>query len=152
MSFCNFIGGFVLFNMVCNWFSGKPRVSAPLNVQSRDLEYENRLAQLNREVEASRRKIAEYDRMIERDLYADVADCDVDELQTRIDELESRLDNCDVMSEHYDYIQEEIDMLQDRLDELEELEDLTDFDDCPDFDIHMHANLSNMDFADDDMW
>ena len=43
-------------------------------------------------------------------------------------------------------------MLQDRIDELEELEDLTDFDDYSDFDIHMHANLSNMDFADDDMW
>lgn len=124
MSFGNFLGEFAIFNMLCNWFSGKPKQnSQPVHQSSGcslDADYYNCIEELNQQIKESERSLAEYKKM------SDSATDDIDELQDRIDELESRLNDCDMMSDRYDRIQDEIDALQDRIDEIEDNEGMCD--------------------------
>lgn len=50
MSFWNFLGGFALFNMICDWFSGKPKSQHQsytlLHDHFSDAEYETRIEEL----------------------------------------------------------------------------------------------------------
>ena len=97
MGFWNLIGGFALFNTVCDMLSSKPqqpRVPPPRPHHRRDGDADT------------------------------IDDSDIDALQDRIDALEDQLDNCDMMSDRYDEIQDHIDELQDRLDKLELMRDL----------------------------
>ena len=132
MSFWNFLGELALFNMVCNWFSGKPKSKPqssaypPLHDHIHDAEYEARVEKLQREIVHSKTKIAEYQRIIDSERDYCVEDADADELQDRIDELEDQLGSCDVMSDRYDRIQDEIDRLQYRLDDIEDSQDMND--------------------------
>lgn len=132
MSFWNFIGEFALINMICNWFSGKPKPQhqsptfQPFPDYTHDAEYKTRIDELQREIEHSKAKIAEYQQVIDSELAYGIDDTDVDELQDRIDKLEEQLDRCDVMSDRYDRIQDEIDRLQDRLDDIEDRQDMYD--------------------------
>lgn len=124
MSFWNFLSEFAIFNMLCNWFSGKPKQnSQPVHQSSccnLDADYYNRIEELNQQIKESERSLAEYKGL------SDSATDDIDELQDRIEELESRLNDCDMMSDRYDRIQDEIDTLQDRIDEIEDNEDMSD--------------------------
>ena len=90
----------------------------------------------------SKKRITEYQRIIDNSPSFDIDDCDIDELQDRIDELESRLDDCEVMSDCYDYIQDEMDILQDRLDAMQELDDMYD-------DIPLYNDYDDIDRDDD---
>ena len=102
MSFWNFLGGFALFNAVCDMFSSKPkRTYVPPQQLYLDYGHEDYL-----------------------DLGMD--ESNIDALQNRVDELQLRLDDTDVMSDHYDELQDRIDELQDRVDCLEEWEDIQD--------------------------
>ncbi|MCM1142342.1 MAG: hypothetical protein NC453_27540, partial [Muribaculum sp.] len=103
MGFWNFIGGFALFNAVCDMFSGKPKrnYAPPQQQHYHDYDYEDYLA------------------------HGDDG-ADIDDLQEKVDELQLRLDDADVMSDRYDEIQDRIDELQDRIDTLEEMDDLRD--------------------------
>lgn len=124
MSFWNFLGEFAIFNMLCNWFSGKPKQnSQPVHQRYdryHDADYYNCIEELNQQIKGSERSLAEYKEL------SDSAIDDIDELQDRIDELESRLNDCDMMSDRYDRIQDKIDALQDRIDEIEDNEDMCD--------------------------
>lgn len=54
MSFWNYLGGFALFNMICDWFSGKPKSHHQsytlLHDHVSDAEYETRIEELQREI------------------------------------------------------------------------------------------------------
>jgi hypothetical protein len=130
MSFWNYLGEFALFNMVCNWFSGQPkRQSQPYQLfhdYAHDAECGTRIEELQREIEHSKAKITEYQRIIDSDRVYGIDDADVDQLQDRIDKLEEQLDSCDAMSNRYYRIQDEIDRLQDCLDDIEERQDMYD--------------------------
>lgn len=102
MSLWSFLGGFFVFNAVCDMFSSKRKPVIP-----------------EPEPYYRRRDYADYP---ECDIDG-VTDTDIDVLQEHIYELEDRLDDCDVMSDRYDEIQDRIDMLQDRLDEMEDRRD-----------------------------
>lgn len=84
MSFWNFIGGFALFNAVCDLFSGKPK----------------------RTCVEPKQHFHDYDSGDYLDLSSDF-----DRLQNRINELEERLAETDVMSERYDELRDQIDEL-----------------------------------------
>lgn len=148
MSFWNFIGEFALFNTIWNMFSGKPKHSAqpvhPIHTYTPDADYQSRIEELNQEIRDSKKRIAEYQRIIDDNRYTDPDFNDIDEiddiddLQDRIDELEDQLADCDITSERYDRLQDRIDTLQDRLDELEDkqdqYDDLKDYRDSDDWD------------------
>ena len=91
MTFWNFLGGFALFNMICDWFSGKPKSqhqSYPLlHDHVSDAEYETRIEELQREIEHSKAKIAEYQRIIDSESTYGIDDADVDELDDLYDDL-----------------------------------------------------------------
>ncbi|WP_290147275.1 hypothetical protein [Muribaculum intestinale] len=147
MSFWNFLGEVAMFNMICNLFSGKSKSGVTSSCQSRhgyiyDAEYEARVGELEHEIRESKKRITEYQRIIDNSPSFDIDDCDIDELQDRIDELESRLDDCEVMSDCYDYIQDEMDILQDRLDAMQELDDMYD-------DIPLYNDYDDIDRDDD---
>ncbi len=154
MSFWNFLGGFALFNMICDWFSGKPKSkhrSYPLlHDNAHDGEYETRIEELQREIELSKAKIAEYQRIVDSENTYGIDDADADELQERIDTLEEQLDNCDVMSDHYDRIQDEIDRLQNRLDDIEDRQDT--YDDLQDELDDLYDDLEDSEEDCDDDW
>lgn len=101
MGLWNFLGGFFLFNAVCDMFSSKPKRTYAPPQHYYDCDHEDYLA-------------------------SGVDEPDVDALQERVDELQLRLDDTDVMSDHYDELQDRIDELQDRIDCLEEWEDIQD--------------------------
>ncbi|MCM1138405.1 MAG: hypothetical protein NC453_07530 [Muribaculum sp.] len=105
MSFWNFIGGFALFNTICDWFSSRPKKSV--------LDYQSKR-------ETTDQSHHELRPRINHNNY------NLDDLQERIDELENRLYDVDIMSDRYDEIQDKIDELQERIDYLEEMEDLQD--------------------------
>ncbi|MCM1140617.1 MAG: hypothetical protein NC453_18760 [Muribaculum sp.] len=102
MSFWNFLGGFALFNAVCDMFSSKPkRTYVSPQQHYHDYDHEDYMA-----------------------LGADGSD--IDELQNKVDEMQIRLAETDVMSDRYDELQDRIDELQDRIDCLEEMDDIRD--------------------------
>ena len=114
MSFWNFIGKFALVSLIWDLFSNKSRSAErpPYRHNTayiHDPLYQNRIDELNQQIKESKMKIAESRKTYGPDIYRDLDDYD-------IDELEDRLDECDEMSEEYDLIQE-------RIDELEELEE-----------------------------
>lgn len=105
MSFWNFLGGFALFNAVCDMFSSKPkRTYAPTQQHYHDYGHEDYLA-LGRDESG-------IDALKDR----------VDELQGRIDELQDRIDSL----EEWEDIQDELDDLRDELDDLDFDRDLYD--------------------------
>lgn len=148
MSLWNFLGEFAVFNMICNMFSGKSKshyMGSPYSPQYRpDPEYAARIEELEQEISESKKRIAEYQKIIDSSPSYGWNEYNADRLQDRIDELESMLNNCDVMSDHYDRIQDEIDLLQDRLDDMEDLEDI---EDEPD---NLNDYLYDPDFSHDD--
>jgi hypothetical protein len=154
MSFWNYLGGFALFNMICDWFSGKPKSHHQsytlLHDHVSDAEYETRIEELQREIEHSKAKIAEYQRIIDSESTYGIDDADVDELQERIDVLEEQLDSCDVMSDRYDRIQDEIDRLQDRLDDIENRQDT--YNDLQDELDDLYDDLDDLEEDRDDDW
>lgn len=154
MSFLNFLGEFALFNMICDWFSGKPkslhRSSPLLHDNTHSGEYETRIEELQREIEHSKAKIAEYQRIIDSESTYGIDDADADELQDRIDELKEQLDSCDVMSDRYDRIQDEIDRLQYKIDEIEDRQDM--YDDIQDELDDLYDDLDDIDLDRDDDW
>lgn len=91
MSFWNFLGGFALFNMICDWFSGKPKSHhqsyPPAHYDARDAEYETRIEELQREIEHSKAKIAEYQQIVDSESTYGIDDADVDELDDLYDDL-----------------------------------------------------------------
>ena len=91
MSFWNYLGGVVLFNMICDWFSGKPKSHHQsytlLHDHVSDAEYETRIEELQREIEHSKAKIAEYQRIIDSESTYGIDDADVDELDDLYDDL-----------------------------------------------------------------
>lgn len=107
MSFWNFLGGIALFNIIRNWFSGKPKYSA----QQFQPVHNYACASYNPDGK---------DEFIDHKRYSTPYNDDLDDLETRIDELEDELADCDLMSERYDRIQSQIDRLQDRLERYEE--------------------------------
>ena len=129
MSLWNLIGGFAAMSMMRKWFSGRSDyVSAQPGSEYgsgiRDTSYHARIAELEHQIMESKRRIAEYQKVIDDSRAASgYDDCDVDELQCRIDELENRLYDCDVMSDRYDMIQEEIEILQHRINQIEDSRD-----------------------------
>lgn len=154
MSFWNFLGGFALFNMICDWFSGKPKSQhqsfPPAHYDDRDAEYETRIEKLQREIEHSKAKIAEYQQIVDSESTYGIDDADADELQERIDTLEEQLDSCDVMSDRYDRIQDEIDRLQCRLDDMEDRQDM--YDDLQDELDDLYDDLDDLEEDRDDDW
>ena len=92
MSFWSFMGEFALFNLICNWFSGKPKNSSQWSHQNKNYfgskGYDARMDEWQRGSD-------------------------------RIDELESMLDDCDIDSDRYDEIIDELDALEDHVDCLE---------------------------------
>lgn len=154
MSFWNFLGEFALFNMICNWFSGKSKPQKqpcqPFDDYTHDAEFETRIEELQREIEHSKTKIAEYQRIIDSEMAYGIDNAVVDELQDRIDQLEEQLDGCDVMSDRYDRIQDEIDRLQDRLDDMEDRQDM--YDDLQDELDDLYENLDDMYTDRDEDW
>lgn len=154
MSFWNFLGEFALFNMICDWFSGKPksrhRSYPPMHDQGHDAEYETRVEELQREIEHPKAKIAEYQRIVDSESTDGIDDADADELQERIDTLEEQLDSCDVMSDRYDRIQDEVDRLQDRLDDIEDRQDT--YDDLQDDLDDLYDDLDDLEEDRDDDW
>ena len=103
MGFWNFIGGFVLFNAVCEMFSSKPKRSyaPPTQQHYHDYDHEDYLTD-------------------------ETGTYDIDELQERVNELELQLSETDATSERWDELQDRIDQLQDRIDNLEEWDDIHD--------------------------
>ena len=99
MSFLNFLGGFAVFNVVCDMFSGKRKQVSPES-----------------EPYYSRHDWGDYPECE----FGGASDTDIDDLQGRIDELEDRLADFDRMSDRYDEIQDRIDELHDQLDDLED--------------------------------
>lgn len=124
MSFWNFIGGFAIFNMIYSRLSGKPKQQSPTYQppydDSYDPAYKARVEELQRDINHYKTKIAECQRIIDKENVNGIEDMDEDELQERIDRLEEQLDSCNVLSDRYDRIQNEIDRLQERLDYMEE--------------------------------
>ena len=154
MSFWNFLGEFALFNMICDWFSGKPKSQhqsyPPMHDHVHGAEYGTRIEELQREIEHSKAKIAEYQRIVDSESTYSIDDADADELQERIDTLEEQLDSCDVMSDRYDRIQDEIDRLQDRLDDIEDRQDT--YDDLQDELDDLYDDLDDLEEDRDDDW
>lgn len=154
MSFWNFLGEFALFNMICNLFSGKPRSQhqsyPPLHDHIHDTEYETRIEELQREIDHSKMKIAEYQRIIDSERTYGIDGADVDALQDRIDKLEEQLDSCDVMSDRYDQIQDEIDQLQDQLDDREDRQDM--YEDMQDELDDLYDDFEDLEIDCDDDW
>lgn len=130
MSFWNFLGEFAVFNMICNWFSHKPKSSSQTVRQSIchdfGVEQDARTEALNHRIDAAEKRISEYHRLIDDMPTGNGMNHDIDELQDRIDELECQLVECDVMSDRYDLIMDEIDTLQERLDDIEYNQDIYD--------------------------
>lgn len=127
MSLWNLLCEAALFNMVCKWFSGKPKarttVSQPHHNYIPAPEYEARIGELDQEIRESQKRIDEYRNIVDSSQTADMEDYDISDLQDCIDELEDRLCDCDVLSDRYDRIQDEIDSLQERLYDMEENHD-----------------------------
>ena len=129
MSLWNFIGGFAALSMMRKWLSGRSNDVSALpgsyyGSGLRDTSYHARIAELEQQIMESKRRIAEYQKVIDDSREASgYDDCDVDELQCRIDELENSLYDCDVMSDRYDMIQEEIEILQHRINQIEDSRD-----------------------------
>lgn len=101
MSFWNFMGGFALFSLICDIFSGKsgqPDGSMPY-----------------------------LSRSLGREDYSGYDSADTDELWARMDDLQSRLDDCGDCD--IDDMQDELDDIRDELDELDELDLERDLDD-----------------------
>lgn len=148
MSFWNFIGEFAVFNMICNFFSGKSKIHHVSTCQPQYIpnpQYEARIEELEQEIKESEKRLAEYKKIIGSNFYADLDD--INELQDRIDELERQLYDCDVMSDRHDRIQDEINMLQDRIVDMEDMEGIDDMEvdlDC------FRDDLYDMDFSGDD--
>lgn len=153
MSFWNLLGEFALFNMICNLFSTKPKSQHQsyqlFDDHIHDTEYETRIEELQREIDHSKMKIAEYQRVIDSEIAYGIDDADVDALQDRIDELEEQLDSYDVMSDRYDRIQDEIDRLQDQLDDIEDRQDM--YDDLQDDLDYLEDELDDLQDELDDM-
>lgn len=150
MSFWNFLGEFALFNLIREWFSGKPK-SRPqpypqLHNHIHDMEYENRIEELQREIEHSQTMIAEHQQSLDDDLTYGIDNYDADDLQDHIDKLEEQLDNCDVMSDRYDSIRDELDRLKDKLDDIECRQDM--YDDMQD-ELDEMDDLDEMNYMDD---
>lgn len=102
MSFWNFLGGFALFNAICDLFSSKPKQTyVPPQPPYHDYGYEDSFS-------------------------SDIDSPDIDALQDRVDELEMQLADTDVMSDRYDELSDRIDEIQERIDSLDELEDIQD--------------------------
>ena len=154
MSFWDFLGGFALFNMICDWFSGKPKSQhqsyPPMHDHVHDAEYVTRIEELQREIEHSKAKIAEYQQIIDDESTYGIDDADADELQERIDTLEEQLESCDVMSDRYDRIQDEIDRLQDRLDDIEDRQDT--YNDLQDELDDLYDDLDDLEEDREDDW
>lgn len=107
MSLWNFLGGFAIFNAVCDLFSSKPRQTyVPTRQSFTDFR-------------------DDFTSDYHDDVFAD-KDCrhDLDALRDRVDNLELRLAETNPLSVQYDEIQERIDELQDRIDYLDEIEDI----------------------------
>lgn len=113
MGLWNFLGGFFLFNAVCDMFSSKPKRAYDHPQHYHDCDHEDYLV-------------------------SGVDEPDVDALQERVDELQLRLDDTDVMSDHYYELQDRIDEFQDRIDCLEEWEDIQDELDDLEFDRDLY--------------
>lgn len=111
MSFWNFLGGFALFNFVCDLFSGgsKKQHRAPLSSSSSTTPYQ------------PNGHDPYYSRNDDRAYYDDY----IDDLESRLDDLEDRLDCCDPYSDRYDELRDEIDSLRDDIDDYS----INDFDD-----------------------
>lgn len=103
MSFWSFLGGFAIFNAICDAFSSRSG-SRPCNNAAG----------------------GSYDDPYQYDADTDYLDYDDEEdIRARIDDLRARIDDIEdaSMYDHYDY-GDELDDLRDELDELEdELED-----------------------------
>lgn len=110
MSIWSFLGGFAVFNMICDLFSGKskrnqPRFYEPQNNYIPNPEYAARLAELNREIEESEKRLAEYRKVINGSYSADgLDDYDLDELQRQIDDLDDLNDQLDDINDELDDI------------------------------------------------
>lgn len=127
MSLWNFLGGFALFNMICDMFSSKSKQTyMPPQPDYHDYDYDDSFS-------------------------SDIDGTDIDALQDRVDELEIQLAGTDAMSDRYDELSDRIDELQERIDCLEEWEDIhDDLDDLQDEldDIEFNSNL----YDDQDDW
>lgn len=124
MSFWNFIGKFALVSLIWDLFSNKSRSAErpPYRHNTayiHDPLYQNRIDELNQQIKESKMKIAESRKTYGPDIYRDLDDYDIDDIEDRIDELEEQLDACDEMSEEYDLIQDRIDELEDQLEDYE---------------------------------
>lgn len=149
MSFWSFIGEVALFNMICNWFSGKPKHSAPDAVKTYHYRDSAQIEELNRRIRDAEMKRDEYRSKMDEMAAASVKDYDIDDLQDRIDKLESELDEYEEGSEAYDSMQDEIDNLQTTLDDMEYNEDL--YDDLQDELDDLEDELDNLEDELDDI-
>ncbi|MDE6095303.1 MAG: hypothetical protein K2G52_03865 [Muribaculaceae bacterium] len=154
MKLWNFFGKLALFNMICNWFSEKPRRQSkplsPFHDYTFDTVYKTIIEESQRETEHSKTNMTEYQRIIESKMAHSIDDADADELQDRIDQLEELLDSCDVMSDRYDRIQDEIDRLQDRFDDMEDRQNM--YDDLQDEPDDLYEDLDGAEIDRDDDW
>lgn len=103
-----------LFKKVGRLFSGQPKPGAadlcgPRGGYAPDSEYHGRIAELERQIEESKKRIAECRNGIDRDAMLADGDFDIDEYEDYIDELETRLDDCDDLSGGYD-VMDDIDV------------------------------------------
>ncbi len=124
MTFWNFIRGYVLFSTIRKWLSGN-RGSAPVSdtfSSYYDPVYERRVDELQRQINKSRKAIAESRKKLYGDTPLRYSGWSADALEDRKAELEDELDDCDESSYRYDYIQNELDIIEDQLDEIEDAE------------------------------
>lgn len=104
MSFWNFIGGFAIFNAICDLFSSRPK-QTNISAKSYDInDYHNDY-------------LSVYDS-------ESIESMDADELQDYIDDLQLRQAETDVLSDRWDELQDRIDELQERIDLLDDIDDL----------------------------
>lgn len=124
MTFWNFVGGYVLFSTIRKWLSGN-RGNAPVSdtfSSYYDPVYERRVDELQRQINKSRKAIAENRKKLYGDTPSRYSGWDADDLVDLRDSLEDELDACDDSSYRYDYLQNELDIIENQLDEIEEEE------------------------------
>lgn len=107
MSIFNFLGGFALFNMFCDWFSGKPNRSSNSTCDIYDpgryRDDYDRIEELEQDISEAENHLDRYKEFGDTDAY------DPDDLRDELDDLREELDD----------LRDELDDLRDDMDDFD---------------------------------